>query len=95
MASDTLNSEATPYVIITGKKAAGLDPETGKILWELELPGTPLRFALDGDRILCALTGAVCAISMDGDLLWHNELRGFGNGHVLLAVPGVTKQGAL
>ncbi len=82
-------------VALTGRNAVGLDVDTGETLWTLDLPIVPMSFVCYEAMVICTGVGHVLAVSMSGELLWHNELPGLGLQQVMLAVPSVTKSGRL
>jgi outer membrane protein assembly factor BamB len=94
MANDTYRAAADRHLLVVfpaqHKTALGLDARSGEELWRTALPFAAMRYLITSEAIfVSAAGGEVCALSLDGELLWHNELGGLGLGVPLLAVPGM------
>jgi len=79
-----------PQVLIfVGIKNAvvALDARSGAVVWRAELRASDYVTVLwDGEALLAANAGEVWRLdAADGQVLWHNELKGMGRGLVSLA----------
>jgi outer membrane protein assembly factor BamB len=77
------------------KRAACLNRASGALRWQTVLKGlsSPTSIALDktvpGGQIVLACNGLLFALWAEtGELLWNNELEGWGYDHICLRVPG-------
>jgi outer membrane protein assembly factor BamB len=68
------------------KRVAALDRNSGAIIWEWQAPKPwatigYLTMLLDGDRLIVSVNGYIyCLDPASGELLWNNEMVGFGTG---------------
>ena len=63
------------------KTMVALDRGTGHERWRVALPFAAHAWVLAGDCILLSSSGGeVCAVSLTGELVWHNELSGLRPG---------------
>ena len=72
-----------------------IDYATGQKLREVKLPGTfhgRSVVLVDGDQLFVGTNGEVASYDLDGNLLWHDPLKGRGIGAVGLAFPGNARQ---
>jgi outer membrane protein assembly factor BamB len=72
------------------KHVAALDRNSGAIVWEWSAPkpwGTGyVTMLLDGDRLVVSVNGYIyCLDPATGEVLWNNEMAGFGTGVTSLA----------
>jgi outer membrane protein assembly factor BamB len=77
------------------KNVVALDRDTGSEVWRAQLHTADYVTVLwDGEALLAANAGEVWRLDpASGEVMWHNELKGFGRGLVSLAssrVPGGT-----
>src|SRR6476660_8088331 len=65
----------------------GLDSETGVEVWRTSLKGLNfVNVVLDGNRVLATARGELfCLNRKSGQLLWHNPLKGLGQGLIAIA----------
>ena len=79
-----------------------VDPATGAEAWRTRLTTGGLLNATswgdvtviaDGTSLIAGCNGHLFGLDpRDGSVLWHNPLRGLGNGHICVAMPGVSVQ---
>ncbi|HJK91542.1 MAG TPA: PQQ-binding-like beta-propeller repeat protein [Polyangiaceae bacterium LLY-WYZ-15_(1-7)] len=68
---------------------------TGEPAWEVKLPmvyvsrPTMLR---EADRLYVAIGGELACVDLEGNLLWHDPMKGFGIASMALGLPGKTRQ---
>ena len=81
-----------PLIVLLPQKRCvlALDRATGQPLWQVVTPFAVHNFIADEQVLYCEGLGEVCAVSMAGQLLWHNPLRGYGQAATMV-LPGVTK----
>jgi len=79
-------NEQVVYLGIGGH-AVALDLATGAELWRRKIKGSALTgVAVCGDRLLVTASGEVwCLEPAQGEILWHNRLKGLGQGFVTVA----------
>ena len=68
-------------------KVIALDRETGELIWKWKSPKGSgfVTLLLDGDQLIAAVSGYVsCLAPQTGELIWHNPLKGLGNGYTSL-----------
>jgi len=70
-----------------------LDRGSGQEVWTTRLKGSGfVNLQLDGDRVYGTTAGEIfCLRLANGHLLWHNRLRGFGQGLATLVAPGAAQ----
>jgi len=70
------------------RRVVALDRETGDTVWHWKSPsgtGFP-ALLLDGDRLIVSVQGyTYCLDALSGQLMWANELKGYGFGTACLA----------
>jgi outer membrane protein assembly factor BamB len=66
-----------------------LDRETGREVWRTKLPsaGQIVTVLCDGRNVFAGSSGKFYCLSLDGALLWQNELPGLGYGLICTALP--------
>jgi outer membrane protein assembly factor BamB len=75
------------------KKLVCLDYPTGAVRWTADMPRGRGTLLLEGGRLFVATSsGEIDCFSLDGQRLWHNPLKGKGNGAVALGTPGNVMQ---
>lgn len=81
------------FVGIKGSVVA-LDRMTGTIIWEKELKGSDFVNMIHDDVFLYATTDgeAFCLDPTNGDIRWHNKLKGYGMDVASLLTAGATDQ---
>jgi outer membrane protein assembly factor BamB len=83
-----------PNLVCVGIKGSvvAFDQESGTRIWETDLKGGAfVTLLVDGDRIFAATQGEIfCLRAADGEVLWHDPLKGYGLGFVSIA----TKNGS-
>ncbi len=69
------------------RRVAALDRYTGELVWSWKSPHSgALSLLVDGDRLIVSVNGYTwCLHPLVGDIVWHNELSGFGVGIPCLA----------
>jgi outer membrane protein assembly factor BamB len=73
------------FVGIRGRVVA-LDRYTGDEVWRVQFGSDYLTVFWDGEALFAATAGEIWRMEPDtGDLLWHNKMRGLGQGLVSLA----------
>jgi outer membrane protein assembly factor BamB len=76
--------------------ALALHRDTGEIVWfNNQMHSGYVTLLLDGDRLLVSTNGYIyCLDPLDGRILWHNPLRGYGGGAPtsLVSVRGQSSQ---
>ena len=83
------------FVGIKGSVVA-LRKETGQVAWAIKLrSGTTYVPIVAEEGFVYAVSGGevTCLSAADGKPVWHNELKGYGRGHCLLA--GAANPGAV
>ena len=80
-------------LVALNSNVAALHRGDGRILWQTKLPGIMgdsfVTLTCDGASVYAAAKGRVHCLSLtNGDILWTNELKGFGYGVASLCVPG-------
>jgi len=70
-----------------GGHAVALDLATGAEIWRRKIKGSALTgVVVAGDRLLVTASGEVwCLEPTQGEILWHNRLKGLGQGFVTVA----------
>lgn len=86
-------------VVLIRGRVMGLEPKTGRTLWETKLPKTYGSYIgtvmIDGDLVLAGVAGRIHALDVrDGRLLWTNDMPGLGHGMVAMATPSASANGA-
>ncbi len=75
-------------------RVAALHRDNGQLLWEWKSPRGSgyVAVLLDGDRLIVSVCGyTYCLNPLTGEVLWFNELSGFGTGAPsLVSVRGST-----
>lgn len=85
---------ATTVFVGTGRQVAALDRDTGAIRWTWKSDGSSwgagyVTLHLDGERLYVGVDGFLfCLDAMNGQVLWSNELKGFGHGVLAIATLG-------
>lgn len=82
-------------ILLLGLKArvTAISRKTGQQIWSTALPGGMgydfVTLLNDGERIFAHTKGRLHALDVaSGQLLWSNELSGYGYGVASLALPG-------
>jgi len=74
------------------KRVTAVDKATGRIVWETKLKGGQGEFVTllcEGARIFAAAGGHLrCLDFRTGNILWTNDLPGYGFGLASLCLPG-------
>lgn len=85
----------TEDILLLGLKArvTAISRTTGKQIWSTALPGGMghdfVTILNDGERIFAHSKGQLHALDLaSGQILWSNELSGYGYGLASLAFPG-------
>jgi outer membrane protein assembly factor BamB len=91
-----------PLIIGTNGSVAAIDPATGDTLWAtaLETGGLfsstnheDVSVILRDGNVFAGCSGHLfCLAAASGEILWHNDLKGFGHNDISLAVEGVSVQ---
>ena len=70
-----------------GRSVVALNRATGEQVWATRLKGYDfVNVLLDGGRIFATSCGEIfCLDPLTGDVLWHNQLKGFGTGLATIA----------
>lgn len=68
----------------------GVDPATGTNVWKTKLKGGDLvTVSVRGGRVFAGAAGELfCLDAADGQVLWHNNLKGMGMGVVSFGSTG-------
>ena len=78
-----------PNLVYAGIKGSviAFDQKSGTRIWEAGLAGRAfVTLLVDGDRIFAATQGEIfCLRAADGEVLWHDPLRGYGLGLMSVA----------
>jgi outer membrane protein assembly factor BamB len=84
------------YLGIRGSVIA-LNSANGLQVWAKELKGSDfVNVVLDGGRLYATTHGeAFCLDPRNGDILWHNQLTGYGWGLASIAVEGMVQNPSL
>lgn len=85
--SSRVPSHELLFVGIKGSVVA-LKKSSGEVAWSIKLrQGASYVPLVSEDGFVFALSGGevTCLSAADGRPVWHNELKGFGRGHSLLA----------
>jgi outer membrane protein assembly factor BamB len=71
-----------------------LNPATGAEVWRTKLKTLSfVNVLIDGDRVLATARGEIfCLDRKDGRILWHNPLKGLGQGLVTIATDASATQ---
>jgi outer membrane protein assembly factor BamB len=78
-------SQSLLFVGIRGRVVA-LDRETGDEMWRVQFGSDYLTVFWDGDALFAATAGEIWRLDPEtGGLVWHNKMRGLGQGLVSLA----------
>jgi outer membrane protein assembly factor BamB len=73
------------FVGIRGRVVA-LDRYTGDEVWRVQFGSDYLTVFWDGEALFAATAGEIWRMDPDtGELLWHNKMRGLGQGLVSIA----------
>ena len=80
-------------VVALNTRVAALVKSDGRILWQTDLPGFMgdrfVTLACDATNVYAYAKGKMHCLSRDrGQVLWTNELKGFGYGIASICVPG-------
>ena len=80
-------------------RVAALDRQSGDIVWKWVAPkGSQfVSLLLDGDRLVVSVNGYMYGLNpLTGELLWHNDMPGFGMGVAsLVSVNGVSSNASV
>lgn len=83
-------------IILIGVKntVAAVSKANGTILWTTKLlrgvGGDFVTVTCDGERVFAHSNGQLYALDLtDGQVLWANELKGYGYGLASICIPGV------
>lgn len=83
-------------IILIGVKhsVAAVSKANGAILWTTKLPGGIggefVTVTCDGEKVFVHSGGQLFALDLtDGQVLWTNELRGYGYGLASICIPGL------
>jgi outer membrane protein assembly factor BamB len=69
-------------------RVVALHRDSGELVWEWKSPKGSgyVTLLLDGDRLIASVVGyTYCLDPLTGNVLWFNELSGFGTGVASLA----------
>jgi outer membrane protein assembly factor BamB len=85
-----------PEIILIGVKhsISAVSRANGQVLWTTKLPGGLgsdfVAVTCDGERVFAHSSGQLfCMDLSSGQMLWTNELRGYGYGLATICVPGM------
>jgi len=90
-----------PLVIGSNGYVAAIDPTTGQELWRTELQrgllsatsGSDVSVLVRNELIFAGSQGHLfCLLIENGQIVWHNALKGMGNNDVSLAFDNVSIQ---
>lgn len=83
------------YLLVAGGgKIAAVNPSSGNIKWETHLKGSfkltgEVTLLIEKDLIYASCQGYLfCVDRHNGDIKWHNGLKGFGLGNMVIAFNG-------
>ena len=89
-------------IIGSNGSVAAIDPESGGILWQTDLKTGSLfsstsradvSVLVRGNFVFAGGAGHLfCLDAQNGEILWHNPLKGMGHNDVSLAMEGVSVQ---
>ena len=87
------------FIGIKGSVVA-LYRDTGQQAWATRLKGMDfVNVVLEGDRVLATAWGEIfCLDALEGQVLWHNPLKGYGRGLATMATedsPGINSAAVL
>ena len=80
-------------IVALNTSVAALLKSNGRILWQTDLPGIMgdrfVTITADDAHVYAYAKGRMHCLSLDkGQILWTNELKGFGYGIASICVPG-------
>ena len=80
-------------------RVAALDRQSGDIVWKWAAPKgiQYVSLLLDGDRLVVSVNGYMYGLNpLTGELLWHNDMPGFGMGVAsLVSINGVSSNASV
>lgn len=90
----TVVRESTVYVAAHSGHLLLLDYATGKerACTTFKGSGQAPALLLDQEELFVVMGGEVTAFDLEGEVLWHEPLKGRGNGVASLAFPGNDRQ---
>src|SRR5262245_8903094 len=94
----TARSQPLPFVYVgIASSVVALDKDRGEVAWSTRLRKTTALVSLlvEGGRIDAVASGEIsCLDALTGEVLWHNELKGYGRGWAILGGAGQDVQGS-
>ncbi len=76
-----------PLMIGIRGTVLALDRTTGREIWRTLLKGGDfVNVTLAGDQVLATTRGEIFCLDKAGTILWHNPLKGLGQGLVTIAL---------
>ncbi len=83
-----MNRTVNDFVYVGfNRQVIALDRYTGEIIWDWKAPKSGFTsLLLDGDRLIVSVNGYMyCLEPLHGDVVWTNELKGYGVGIATMA----------
>ncbi len=82
-----------PLIIGIKGTVLALDRTTGQEVWRTPLKGGDfVNVTLAGERVLATTRGEIFCLDQAGTILWHNPLKGLGQGLVTVATEAGSTQ---
>ncbi len=89
-------SPQVPLIIGIKGTVLALDRATGQELWRTPLKGMSfVNVILEGEQVLATTRGEIYCLDKSGTILWHDPLKGLGQGLVTVATEAGSNQVAV
>ena len=85
-----------PFIIGIKGTVLALERMTGQELWRTALKGGDfVNVTLAGEQVLATTRGEIYCLDKAGTILWHNPLKGLGQGLITIATEASSTQAAV